>query len=377
MFLDRVLRQYVTNPVQMLDLCAAPGGKSTLARAVLQEGSLLFCNEPIRLRAQILSENLQKWGHPDVVVTNNYPKDYREAGLMFDVILADVPCSGEGMFRKDPDSVREWSRQNVFKCAQLQREIISEIWHCLRPGGLLIYSTCTYNAHEDEENVTWIREELGAEALPVDIDAAWAVTGSLVGENPVYRFIPGHTRGEGLFMAVLRKAGDEEAPKKEKARGRERRGGKPLDGDTTWIAHNQPIACLGEGDVYRAIPVRWLALYQQACKSLHVLHAGVKLGTFKGKNLIPDQCLALSILLNKEAFPSVEVTYGQAIAYLRKEAVVLPADTPRGFVLLTYQEKPLGFVKNIGNRSNNLYPQEWKIKSAHVPDKAPVILLRR
>ena len=177
MFLDAVLRQYVKEPVTMLDLCAAPGGKSTVARTVLPQGSLLVSNEPIRKRAQILMENIQKFGHADVMVTNNYPHDYASSGLQFDVILADVPCSGEGMFRKDAEAIGEWSRQNVEKCWHLQREIVTDIWDCLRPGGLLIYSTCTFNALEDEENVRFIRDELGAEVLPVTVDPSWNITG--------------------------------------------------------------------------------------------------------------------------------------------------------------------------------------------------------
>ncbi len=375
MFIDSVLRQYVNTPVNMLDLCAAPGGKSTAARSALPAGSLLFVNEPNRLRAQILSENMQKWGHPDVIVTNNYPKNYRKSGMLFDVILADVPCSGEGMFRKDPDAIAEWSRQNVFNCASLQREIISEIWSCLRPGGLLIYSTCTYNAHEDEENVVWISQELGADILNVDIDAAWGITGSLKEDIPVYRFIPGYTRGEGLFMAVLRKRGEGEEPVNRKERDSQKRGTKPAEKESTWIASDQPMTFLREETIYRTIPTRWLSLYQHARKTLRVLHAGVTLGTFKGKDIIPDQSLALSTIYNRCVFPMVEVTYQQAIAYLRKETIQLSGDVPKGFVLLTYLDKPLGFVKNIGNRANNLYPQEWKVKSTHIPEEAPVNLL--
>lgn len=374
MFIDSVLRQYVKTPVSMLDLCAAPGGKSTAARAAIPEGSLLFVNEPHRLRAQVLSENMQKWGHPDVVVTNNYPRDYHKSGLFFDVILADVPCSGEGMFRKDPTAVMEWSRQNVFNCVSLQREIVSEIWHCLRPGGLLIYSTCTYNAHENEENVLWISKTLGADILGVDMDAAWGVTGSLMGDIPAYRFIPGYTKGEGLFMAVLRKGGDGEEPVNRMEKDTTRYVTKLGEKGCAWVGSTQPLSFLREEAIYRTVPARWLSRYQHARKTLHVLHAGVTLGTFKGKDLFPDQSLALSTILNKEAFPLVEVTYRQAIAYLRKETIQLPGDVPRGFVLLTYRNKPLGFVKNIGNRANNLYPQEWKVKSSHVPEEVPTVI---
>lgn len=145
MFVEQVLRRYVTTPVKMLDLCAAPGGKSTHARSVLPEGSLLVANEVIRNRSQILAENLTKWGYADVVVTNNDPSDFSRIGSFFDVILTDVPCSGEGMFRKDPGAIEEWSPENVEICWQRQRRIITDIWPCLKPGGILIYSTCTYN----------------------------------------------------------------------------------------------------------------------------------------------------------------------------------------------------------------------------------------
>lgn len=222
MFLDHVMRQYAYDgPLTMLDLCAAPGGKSTVARAALPEGSLLISNEPMRTRAQILAENMQKFGHEDVIVTNNYPRDFGKSRLMFDVILTDVPCSGEGMFRKDDTAISEWSVQNVEKCWRLQREIVSDVWQCLKPGGLLIYSTCTFNTKEDEENIRYITEELGAELLPVDIDESWKITGSLLSgfDKPVYRFLPGLTRGEGIFMAVMRKNGERDAndtPRKDK-----------------------------------------------------------------------------------------------------------------------------------------------------------------
>ena len=213
MFVDMAIRQYVKEPVMMLDLCAAPGGKSTAVRAALPEGSLLFSNEPMRTRSQILAENVQKFGHPDMIVTNNYPRDYKKSKLQFDVILTDVPCSGEGMFRKDEGAIGEWSTQNVNNCWQLQREIVSDIWNCLKPGGILIYSTCTFNAHEDEENVEWICEELGTEVMALEgVEDAWNITSNLTGTDfPVYRFIPGVSRGEGLFMAILKKEGEWEA----------------------------------------------------------------------------------------------------------------------------------------------------------------------
>ncbi len=344
MFLSHVLQHLVKQPVMALDLCAAPGGKTTCARASLPIGSFLFSNEPIGKRAQILAENVQKFGHEGVAVTNNYPRDYKKTKLGFDVIIADVPCSGEGMFRKDPLSIEEWSLQNVENCWQLQRSIIADIWDNLKPGGILIYSTCTFNAHEDEENIAWILNEYDAELLSVPTEEAWNITGSLIDnplkdgrEFPVYRFIPGKTRGEGIFMAIIRKHGEN----------------KTFINKTTI-------------DVDKAIT--------EARKRLRILSHGVKDGMQKGKNIIPDHTLALSFSTDKSAYPNVEVDYQTAIAYLRHEAIVLSSDAPRGIVLLTYKGYSIGFAKNLGNRANNLYPQEWRIKSTHIPDE-PLVLL--
>lgn len=365
MFVHHALRQYINRPVRMLDMCAAPGGKSTAALGALPEGSTLMSNEPIRLRAQILAENLQKWGNPNIIVTNNYPKDYARSGLTFDVILCDVPCSGEGMFRKDEGAISEWSVQNVENCRNLQREIVSEAWKCLNDDGLLIYSTCTFNAKENEENVAWICEELGAEVLPIDIEKEWGINGSLVKglDMPVYRFIPGCTRGEGLFMAVLTPT---QAPLAERNRGGKRAKAKPLKlgiDASKYLAEPDNFSIHTHDNDIIAIAKAMAEQYETAADRLRIVHAGIKMGTVKGKDFIPDQSLALSTALNRSAFATAELDYEQAIKYLQRDAVVLPDDTPRGFVLLTYKGAPLGFVKNIGNRTNNMYPQEWRIRS--------------
>ena len=210
----------INSNLSVLDLCAAPGGKSTAAISVLPEGSTLISNEPIPTRAQILLENITKWGRPNCIVTNNYPRDFRRAKAKFDIIICDVPCSGEGMFRKDPNAISEWSLQNVEKCWRLQREIVADAWECLNPGGILIYSTCTFNIKENEENVRWIMETYDAEVLEIPTEPSWNITGSLLEgfDAPVYRFIPGITRGEGLFMAVLQHKGTVPCVNKERQR---------------------------------------------------------------------------------------------------------------------------------------------------------------
>ena len=379
MFVERVLREYVQEPVVMLDLCAAPGGKSTLCRSALPEGSLLVANEVMRNRSQILAENLMKWGHPEVVVTNNDPADFTDLTHLFDVILTDVPCSGEGMFRKDQVAIDEWSLENVDICWQRQRRILSDIWPALKPGGLLIYSTCTFNREEDEDNVAWIARELGADMLEVPVEEAWGITGNLIGDSfPVYRFLPHKVKGEGFFLAVLRKhAGEVETvePRAEK----KKKGGKDVKGKAPqlsvpkeakdWLQIPGDYQLTINGTNVQAFPKLHETVYTLLQQYVKVIHAGITLGEMKGKDLIPHHSLAMSTALADGAFPKAEVTYEQAIAYLRKESLVLDAGVPRGYVLLTYQNIPLGFMKNIGNRANNLYPQEWRIRSGYLPEE--------
>lgn len=312
MFLDTVMQQWVPDaPVVMIDFCAAPGGKSLLARTALAVGSVLFSNEPMRNRANILAENVEKWGYADHFVTNNFPRDYRRAKMIADVVLCDVPCSGEGMFRKDEATIREWSMQNVEKCARLQREIVADAWSCLADGGLFIYSTCTFNTHEDEENIQWMMDELGAEVLPVKVDAAWNITGSLLDgfSQPVYRFIPGISKSEGLFLCVLRKGG-------------------------AWQ----------QGHSLKSL--------RKSQQNLNIIYC---------PKAQPDMV-------------KVEVNYQQAMAYLRHEAITLGADVPRGMVGICFEGHLLGLAKNIGNRANNLYPKEWKIRTTYIPDEYETIL---
>ena len=374
MFVEKVLREYVKEPVVMLDLCAAPGGKSTLCRSVLPGGSLLVANEVMRNRSQILAENLIKWGHPEVVVTNNDPSDFTALTHLFDVILTDVPCSGEGMFRKDQVAVDEWSLENVDVCWKRQRRILSDIWPSLKPGGLLVYSTCTFNREEDEDNVAWIARELGAEILHVPTDESWSITGNLTGMDfPVYRFLPHRTRGEGFFLAVLRKhEGTVEtiqlrSEKKKKGKDDKQPMAVPREAKM-WLKDADCFEWIVDGTRVEAFPKAFQTVYLLLKSSLKVIHAGIALGEIKGKDLIPHHSLAMSTAL-ADVFPKAEVAYEQAIAYLRKEGLVLDPNIPRGYVLLTYRQVPLGFVKNIGNRANNLYPQEWRIRTGYMPEE--------
>lgn len=377
MFLEQVMRRYVCDgPVAMLDLCAAPGGKSTHARSLLPEGSLLVCNEVMKNRAQVLAENMTKWGHPDVVVTHSDPADLGRFTHLFDVVLTDVPCSGEGMFRKDAGAVDDWSIGNVELCRQRGRRILADVWPALKPGGLLIYSTCTYNTAEDEECVQWICSELGADVLPVDVPSQWGISGNRLSgaDFPVCRFLPHLTRGEGLFMAVVRKRKclEELRPKVAFGKGRSKSAGKEKGAVVSreqqerlreWLSDaGMSYVLLPQDTRILAFPERWVPLLHQLKGSLHLLQAGVALAEVKGRDLVPCHALAMSSLLRRGAFPEAGLDESQALAYLRREALSLSEDTPAGFVLLTYRNVPLGFVKNLGHRSNNLYPQEWRIR---------------
>ena len=372
MFLEQAIRSFVSGPVRCLDLCAAPGGKSTHLLSLLPEGSLLVSNEVIRSRSNILAENLTKWGNPNSIVTNNDPEEIGHLRHMFDVILTDVPCSGEGMFRKDADSMGEWSVANVELCAARQRRIIHDIWDALKPGGLLIYSTCTYNTEENEDNIHYIQEELGAEVLAIPVKEEWQVSGPLHFDNPVYRFFPHKTRGEGFFLAILRKApGEVEEPR---MKGKDKKGkSKPSTIPSTineWIENPGDFRIEICGTTLQAIPATHYDMWQMLSSRLRIISSGICLGELKGKDVIPSPALALSTSLNKSAFPRVDVSWEDAIRYLRKETLTLPPDTPRGYTLVCYHGLPLGFAKHLGNRANNLYPQEWKIRSSHLPSGA-------
>ncbi len=344
MFLDEVLRQYLPDgDLAILDLCAAPGGKSTLLRSRLSEGSLLVCNEPVRQRSMILAENMAKWGSPVCVVTQNLPEDFAHLVDTFDVVLTDVPCSGEGMFRKEEQALREWSMQNVDVCWQRQRGIVEDAWHILKPGGLLIYSTCTFNRFEDEDNVEWMVDKFGAELLLQR------------------HFFPGRDRGEGFFIAALRKAGTlrENAFVASKAQeiGSLRGNYKLLSTPTTRIA----------------IPALHADLIEKLRRTMRVISCGVTVEEARGKDWLPSPQLALCTAYVRATYPEVALSYAEAITYLRHEALRL--DAPKGIILLTYRGYPLGFAKNLGARANNLYPQEWRIRSTYMPASPVDIVL--
>jgi hypothetical protein len=326
---------------------------------LLPDECLLVSNEPIRTRAQVLAENLAKWGHPNVIVTQAYATEIAHfieknppIAQPFDLILADVPCSGEGMMRKEEEAVRQWSPSFVAECAALQRSIIADIWPALRPGGVLIYSTCTFNPDEDEQNVEWIARELGADVIEIPTDPAWGIRGDMRvrpdglaatgtdGPLPCCHFLPGQVRGEGFFVAVLRKKGEDDEPAA--APAKERRKDR---------APQTPQSMLAE------------ALRQQ----LRTLPTTLL-------DAVPDDRPAAGRRAADDTapLPRVNVTIDDAIRYLQREAFALPPEAPRGIVQVCYRDQRLGLMKNLGTRANNLYPKEWRIRSSFVKPESIV-----
>ncbi len=357
MFLQQVVKQYFPDAGRVLDLCAAPGGKSTLLLQTLPDDTLFVCNETVPARANILAENIIKWGNGNTVVTNNNPKAFSQLEHFFDAIVVDAPCSGEGMFRKDEEAVVQWTEKNVQVCAERQRNILSDVWTALKPGGFLVYSTCTYNKEENECNVRWICDELGAEVQRVDLNGNTQIVETGFG----YRFYPHRIKGEGFFISILRKnEGEQEhffqvkPDKKELSQNNKVQIPYSLKEPEKWKFlwdGNRLTAYLKS----RADEILWLK------KRLRVLYAGIEMGEVKGKDFLPSPCLAFSKYLDIDSVKKYNVDYQKAIAFLKREPLVI-SDTERGFILICYDNQPLGWVKNVGNRCNNFYPQEWRIR---------------
>ncbi len=384
MFLAHIVGQITEGkePLVALDLCAAPGGKSTLLADFLPQSSLLVANEVIRSRAGILAENITKWGNPNVVVTNNDPKDFSKLPEIFDAVFVDAPCSGEGMFRKDEKAREEWSEANVQLCAERQRRIVADVWGALKTGGYLVYSTCTFNTRENEENVRWMMQELGAENIKIEAPKEWGITSSEDLQSEVtqdihgYRFFPHRVKGEGFFVAVLRKI-SEQTTSLRGARNERRGNPKPLAGDSStplrsarndgaarlkqWLSSPNYFTFVQTGDFIKAFPALHGEINNLLSKELRAVQAGVTLAEVKGKDYIPHYSLALSTALNVEAFPCIDLDLRSALLYLKKENFE-GAPERKGFELVRYRGLPLGFVKNLGNRCNNLFPQEWRIR---------------
>ena len=370
MFIGHILKTIKPNggPVKILDLCAAPGGKSTLINSAMDADDLLVANEIIKTRVPVLSDNLSRWGTANTIVTNNDPKDFTRLKSFFDIILVDAPCSGSGMFRKDPAAMNEWSEANVGLCHQRQERILADIYPCLKEGGYLIYSTCSYSHQENEDILDWLCDEFELESLQIPIDKGWGIVETQSPQQKAwgYRFYPGKIKGEGLFAACLRKTGIQEAMTGFKNKEQQKLVAKEMEQVKGYI--NEPA-----NYYYFKANDDWMAINRHHIESLNILQrnlyikkSGVRMGKLMGRDLVPDHELALSIIINKDAVLQTELDREQAIKYLRRENIAIDI-TDKGWSLMNFEGHALGWAKLLPNRINNYYPKEIRIMNQQSP----------
>jgi 16S rRNA C967 or C1407 C5-methylase (RsmB/RsmF family)/NOL1/NOP2/fmu family ribosome biogenesis protein len=361
MFLEQAMKQTVdlSRPLLVLDLCAAPGGKSTLLQSIISKESLLVSNEVIQARVNILKENIIKWGAGNVVVTNNDPSAFSKLHGLFDVLVIDAPCSGSGLFRRDAEAIKEWSVDNVNLCSQRQQRILADAWHCLKEDGVLIYSTCSYSEEEDEDILDWMMNEFKVEGLRLKVENEWGIdeveteTGAFG-----YRFWPYKVKGEGFFIAAFRKK-EEPDPLRIKIKTTQLASKQEAAIAANWINSTEDVTFIKQGQNIAAIPTPWHETIQYLMQELKVRYAGVELGTIAKNDLLPEHALALSSIIHSSV-TKVELSKEQALNYLRKNEMVVE-QTTKGWALATYNNHPLGWMKLLGNRINNYYPKEWRI----------------
>ena len=322
MFLEEALRQTtdLKKDLRVLDLCAAPGGKSTLIQSLLSSNSLLVSNEVIKSRVSILEENMTKWGAANTVVTNNDPKDFARLDQFFDLIVVDAPCSGSGLFRRDPAAIEEWSEENVELCSQRQQRILSDCWDSLKDNGVLIYSTCSFSKKEDEDILQWLLTDLDATGIRLTVPPEWNIVESALSSSDAfgYRFWPNKLKGEGFFICCVRKQAAKEPARRHTRNRKFELASKAEQAIVApWLLPG--FDAIKQGDSLFAWPkelnedLQWLA-----AQSLYIKQVGVRLGKIAGKDLIPDHALAMSNILSEQVV-AISLKYEDAIQYLRKE----------------------------------------------------------
>ena len=356
MFLEQALKQTVdlSQPLRILDLSAAPGGKSTHIQSLISKDSLLVSIDVIRSRANTLKDNIIKWGAGNVVVTHNDPKDLGKLENYFDVIVVDAPCSGSGLFRREPGAMDEWSENNVSLCSQRQQRILADVFPSLKKDGILIYSTCSYSKEEDEEIAEWLIKTLQVSYCPLFIDKAWNITASGNG----YRFWPDKVKGEGFFIACFKKAGSDAGIDNSTRSKPQPVTNKEKEIIENWVKVTDHRLIKNENTVY-AWPQALVNDMNFILTRLRVIYSGVRAGELMKDKLIPDHALAISKIVN-DSIGKTELNYEQAIQYLQRKEIKI--DTiGKGWQLVNYEGYALGWVNVLPNRINNYYPKELRI----------------
>lgn len=366
MFLEQALRQHadLEKPLNVLDLCAAPGGKSTHLLDILDKDSLVVANEAIGTRVSILEENLERWGRCNVIVCRADPEGFSRVPGFFDIVVVDAPCSGEGLFRKDATAKEQWNSGEVARCSARQKRILADVWPSLKEGGLLVYSTCTFNAIENEDNVQWLCSNFGAEPLPVEIDPAWGIVCVQQDKTAGYRFYPHRVKGEGFFLASIRKTETAATGRPGKAKvswvrpSREQRE-KLLP----WIRKPEEKHFFIHRDQMRFLPEHKVAEAEYIMRQMRTVSVGTAAATIKQGKLVPEHALALSVMLNRDNVETITLDEATALRVLRREP--LHFDTAgRGYAAVIFEDLILGWVNVLPGRINNLYPSHRRIRMA-------------
>nr|WP_262920186.1 RsmB/NOP family class I SAM-dependent RNA methyltransferase [Niabella hibiscisoli] len=360
MFLEQVLKQSVAldQPLKILDLCAAPGGKSTHLQSLISPDSLLVSNEVIRQRVNILKDNMVKWGSSNVVVTNNDPKDFSKLKGYFDVIVVDAPCSGSGLFRRDEAAISEWSENNVVLCSQRQQRILADILPTLKDGGVLVYSTCSYSRQEDEDIADWLTTTFPLSNIPLNVNADWKIIEAVTTSgNKGYRFWPHLAKGEGFFLAAFKlNDGDTYKNKSKSAVKPLTKQLLPLVSSWAALANSELIQV---NDKVYAWPSVLLDDFDVLLQHLKLIYSGTLLGELAHKKLIPDHALAMSKKV-AESIVCADLGLPEAIAYLQKNTIE-NTGLSTGWQLARYNKQVLGWMNVLSNRINNYYPKELRI----------------
>jgi 16S rRNA C967 or C1407 C5-methylase (RsmB/RsmF family)/NOL1/NOP2/fmu family ribosome biogenesis protein len=360
MFLEQVFDQVADRSgyLRVLDLCGAPGGKSTHLSSLIGDGNLLVSNEVIRSRALILAENITKWGIPNTLVTQNDPSDFGRLNDFFDIILVDAPCSGEGMFR-DPVAINEWSESVAFHCSERQKRILADVWPALKPGGTLIYSTCTFNPSENEENVEWLFRHHQAKPVDIDVSRYDCITKIEFSGIKGLGFYPDKLKGEGLFISAVRKDGGQKGKHFVKSSVRNELKKQDIDMIREWTLFREENIVRKDGNIF-SVPGQ-ADDFHLLDRNLRIVKPGTGICKVKKNGYVPSHDLALSTELKNEAFYSLQADYDLAIEFLRKNPVRIQR-IPSGYFIIKYNGVNLGFCNNIGSRINNYYPVGWRIR---------------
>ena len=362
MFLEQALMQLVdlAEPLKVLDLCAAPGGKSTHIQSLISPDSLLVSNEIIKARSNVLIDNIMKWGCNNVIVTNNDPSAFKALQGYFDVMVVDAPCSGSGLFRKDEEAIDEWSLNNVQLCCQRQQRILADSLPALKENGILIYSTCSYSREEDEDIADWLVNELEMENVELSIEDEWSIVTSISEKtnSKGCRFYPDKIKGEGFFLSCFRKSSGEGSNKKSRIAKPETASAKEKSIIHPWLKQSNLEIIKGRA-LYHAIPVSLVADYSFINTVLNVRYFGVGIGQIMKDKLVPEHSLALSTIIS-DKIPVNELSYEEAIKYLQRQDFNFDG-SGKGWGLVSYKGYSLGWVNVLANRINNYYPKELRI----------------